>query len=58
MFNTDILQTFRLEEVNPRKQKGARVTFTHKLKTATNVHANPGLSQSAFKQLDPGPTQT
>ena len=44
MFNADILQNFRLEETNPRKQKGAKETFTQKLKTATKVHANPGLS--------------
>ena len=43
MFSADILQNFRLEETNPRKQKGPRETFTQKLKSATKVHANPAV---------------
>lgn len=44
--NTDILQNYRLEEVSCEKHKAAKQT----LKTATNVHANPRLSSSAFEQ--------
>ena len=42
LFNADILQNFRLGEVNPEKQKAAKTTLIQKLKTATKVYANPG----------------
>ena len=32
LFNADILQNFRLEEVNPDKQRAAKETFNQKLK--------------------------
>ena len=32
LFNADILQNVRLEEVNPEKQKAAKETFNQKLK--------------------------
>ena len=44
LFNADILQNFRLEDVNSEKQKAAKETFIQKLKTATKGYGNPWLS--------------
>lgn len=44
LFNTDILQNSRLENVNPTKQIAPKETFMQNLKTTTKVYAVTELS--------------